>query len=235
MKGISSRVTKSTEDKKRIDKIAKISKARHKFEQNCFWLLLSGYQSVYAKKDYNHDVWEENTYSANIVREMERLDRNDKRFGYYYNSQTPEYTEDFYKGIIKNTSRFYDFSVHFVTLENSKELIFGFEAKLITENDYLKKKAWDLRNEYISERGFQKFTAKLYKERGCMVAYVLEGKPKVIVDKINEMLENRDRKNDILKPEKTVNGCDFCYKTNHDSLDYPLMHFLLLFDNQENN
>ena len=229
MKNINIRISKSNNDKQRIEETSKKINTRNIFENNCFWLLIKAYLIVYSEKKYDHTLWNEDTYSANICREMKRLQREEK-YNYFVHTQIPKYDEDFYKGIKKDTSYFYDIFICGFSFNIELELLFGFEAKILCEKDYLKKRSYNLVSEYVSSTGMDKFVKNLYKERGCMVGYVIQGKPDNIVENINNRLIKNNRDNEILQKIHKLFDYNYCYETEHNSLNYKIKHIMLLFN-----
>lgn len=141
-----------------------------------------------------------------------------------------EFTDDIIAGRKKSISA-KRFDIYFGNWSTPKRIEYGVEAKLLIENDFMGRKSKFLIDEYIGEAGMNKYISGIYKNMGCMVGYVVEGKINVIIDKINKQIESTFGATQTLFKE---NHPDFShkeiYKSIHqEKLKYALFHLMLDF------
>jgi len=71
------------------------------------------------------------------------------------------------------SSKIYD--IYFESWNSKYSIEYGVEAKVLVENDFLSRVASTLIREYVSNSGMGKYINGIYKKRGCMIGYVVEG------------------------------------------------------------
>lgn len=124
------------------------------------------------------------------------------------------------------------FDICFGNWNTPKRIEYGVEAKLLIENDFMGRKSKKLIEEYIGEAGMCKYIKHIYKKRGCMLGYVVEGKISNIVNNINNEIENvLGDLQQLSKVNLEKLKHEEIYKSTHNgNLDYPLFHLLLDFN-----
>lgn len=140
-----------------------------------------------------------------------------------------EITEDIITGSKKSISA-KRFDIYFGNWSTPIRIEYGIEAKLLTENDFVGKKSKFLIEEYVGIAGMNKYISGIYKERGCMVGYIVEGSIDKIIEKINTQVESFFDADQKLTKENSSNFKHTeIYKSIHQyKLKYPMFH--LFFD-----
>lgn len=151
--------------------------------------------------------------------------------GSWVNCEHHEFTEEIFEGSKKSISA-KRFDLYFGNWNTPKRIEYGIEAKLLVENDYLGLKSKFLVEEYVSERGMNKYITGIYKQRGCMIGYIVEGETTLIVNKINEEIERvLDSSQKLLIETTQFFQHNAVYKSFHkEKLIYPLFHLMLDFN-----
>lgn len=123
------------------------------------------------------------------------------------------------------------FDIYFGNWSTSKRVEYGIEAKLLVENDFMGRKSKKLIEEYVGDAGMNKYVSGIYKKRGCMVGYIVEGNISNIVDKINVHIESVfDSSQKLLKEEEITFNHKEVYKSSHRELHFSLFHLMLDFN-----
>ena len=142
-----------------------------------------------------------------------------------------ELTDEIIAGKVKHTkAKKYDF--YFENWNVETRIGLGIEAKLLSENNCKGKNAGTLIKEYVSDKGMGKYINHIYKKRGFMLGYIIEGNVSAIVIKINEQIEaalNKEQciteNNDAKYSHKEI------YISKHPGkLNYDLYHLMLDFN-----
>lgn len=141
-----------------------------------------------------------------------------------------EYTEEIRRGK-KSTLTAKRYDLCFKSWSTPRKVKFGVEAKLLIENNSFGRLTATLINEYVSQKGMGKFINGIYKNRGCMVGYVVEGEIATIVERINHRIETILTKDQRLFRDTSKKfQSDELYKSEHTpKLDYTLYHLMLQF------
>lgn len=148
----------------------------------------------------------------------------------YVVSELHEYTDEIREGK-KSTITAKRYDLYFESWSTPARVEFGVEAKLLVENDFMSKTATTLIREYVSDAGMRKYIDGIYKKRGCMIGYVVEGRTHHIVEKINSRIRISLTNEQCLIID---NSGKFkhrdIYKSEHPAeLDYILYHLMLQF------
>jgi len=108
------------------------------------------------------------------------------------------------------------------------------EAKNLSENDWQKKsgstvEASKQRGRYI-DTGIDNFVSGRY-PFGCLVGYIVQGKARNILNKLNKLLRERKRKAEILITSQFIDNFETCYISTHliGNNSIHLKHFFLDF------
>lgn len=141
-----------------------------------------------------------------------------------------EYTDEIRRGK-KSTLTAKRYDLCFQSWSTPKKVKFGVEAKLLIENNSFGKLTTPLINEYVSKKGMGKFIDGIYKNRGCMVGYIVEGSIANIVGKINARIRISLTDEQCLTKDKSKKfQHSEIYKSEHiPKLDYILYHLMLQF------
>jgi hypothetical protein len=189
---------------------------RQAFERNCFRLVIEAYQISLIEKTIQLD-WNENDISYELY---EKMETNPTRAEKYKIHISPEYRipKDVIKikGFADRLPRADLKMSHFALKQEFK---YFFEAKK------LKEKNSDLKRAYIND-GMDRFICEKY-PIGCMLGYLLEGKPDETKNAINSLLEKDGRSTEILHfmPNKLF---QYYYESNHSQIGI-LKHLILDF------
>ncbi|MEO6704263.1 MAG: hypothetical protein ABIN04_00245, partial [Ginsengibacter sp.] len=106
------------------------------------------------------------------------------------------------------------------------------EAKLLVENNFLRLRPKFLAKEYVGDKGMNKYISGIYKQQGCMLGYIVEGKIEKIVEKINNEVIYFFDSNQILSKYTSSNFVhNGIYRSFHkEGLKYPMFHLMLDFN-----
>lgn len=208
-----------------------VGKVQESFEYNCLSLFGEAYAHIKENAGITLD-WDEENISANF---FEYIDKSENASKLNINIEN-EYRLndiDILSGlkVAKKASRI-DFRMT-CNFEQPKTVYF-IEAKNLIETDCYKTgrtsiiKAKEKHERYINT-GIDHFVTGKYPQKGCIVGYVIQGEPTMIVEKINICLQKDNRISDYLQPvECTIPNLDFCYQSKHPN-GINIKHFLLKF------
>jgi len=192
------------------------NKYRKAFEQNCFRLIIKAYQTSLTEKVIQLD-WNENDISCELY---EKMEENPVRISKYKIHISSEFRISKHvakiKGFADKLPRIDLRMSHFVS---EKEFKCFFEAKR------LKEKNSDLKRAYINE-GMDRFISAKY-PMGCMLGYLLEGKPSETIKGVNSLLRKDKRDSEILHP-KSNKLFQFYYESHHSQIG-TLKHLIFNF------
>jgi len=213
---------------KKNNTLSKIIKAKDFFALSCQKIIIDAYRLL---KTQGYSVtWDEETFSANMKHKLENICTK-RGLPYHITRENVQDNPEILKGIVKaKTARKID--IVFASFLIAKRLVYGIEAKILVENDFYSKRFSHLNSEYIDE-GMDRYIKNIYKIKGCMVGYVIQGNPDKIIPKINSLLVKRKRIKEIIVGKFTFNGLNYCYSSKHNGLI--LSHFLLPFPQKKNN
>ena len=124
----------------------------------------------------------------------------------------------------------------FSTFDSKEQLYLGVEAKILVEKNFLKRVATTELAEYTSVTGMRKFIEGIYKKRGLMIGYIIEGSPGAVVEQINKRIEADSFYSitDKLVKTQVVKEFEHTYCSNHISrIPYSLPHLFLDFSLHE--
>ena len=177
-------------------------------------------EKIYEKPD-------ETQISLSLFKALEILCNN----GSWVHCEHHEFTEEIISGRKKSISA-KRFDIYFGNWNSPKRIEYGIEAKLLIENDFMGKKAKFLVDEYIGDAGMNKYISGIYKNKGCMVGYAVEGGINAIVDKINKQIKTTfDAKQILSKESHSKFSHKEIYKSVHkEKLNYILFHLMLDFN-----
>lgn len=199
------------------------------FEAQLFELIEKAYSAIKTSEPIGKNV-DEPSISISLYEALRNL-RVLNSIPVTVTLERVEITDDISSGILKpKSSKKYD--IYFENWNSKSHVEYGIEAKLLIENNFMNKVAKTLIREYVGDAGMQKFINGLYKKRGCMVGYVIEGEVGNIVIEINKEIEKILDKNQCLSKDnsKRFNHTDI-YKSNHpNKLRYTLHHLMLAFN-----
>jgi len=212
--GIKSTVTYSGD----IKQISQIAKAKNSFVNNCNNLITKSYFEL-IKLQYSTS-WDEETFSANVRNILKVIIKKNK-LAYFVNRENIEDNEDILSGKV-NAKTAKKIDIYFATFQSNKYLEYAIEAKILVENNFNSKNFSYLNAQYIDE-GMDRFINNIYKVKGCMLGYVIEGNPDKIVAKINKILLSRNRDLEIIGNKHKMNNLKFCYTSIHPKIS--LLHF----------
>ena len=203
------------------------------FEVNC--LALFGEAYGYIKENAGITVdWDEENISANF---FEYIDNSKNAIS--LNINISDEHRLYYLEILSNkkpakaASRI-DFRLTTNWTEERKRLEYFVEAKNLIESDCEKTgrksklSAHGLNERYV-KTGIGKFISGDYPQNGCLVGYVLQGEPTIIVEKINECLQDKHRSTERLREvESPILDMKYFYQSAHEG-GFILKHYLLNF------
>ncbi len=149
----------------------------------------------------------------------------------WVNCEHHEFTEDIIDGRKRSISA-KRFDIYFGNWSTPKRIEYGVEAKLLVENDFMGRKLKFLIEEYVGDAGMNKYISGLYKQRGCMVGYIVEGEINKIIAKINKQIESIFDTTQKLAKENSSNFIHKeIYKSIHKGkLKYAMFHLMLDFN-----
>jgi hypothetical protein len=118
------------------------------------------------------------------------------------------------------------YDIYFESWYSKYPIEFGVEAKLLIENNFMNRVASTLIREYVSNSGMGKYINGIYKKRGCMIGYIVEGSIPNIIRKINTRIEKvMDSKQYLVKDCSLKYKHKEIYKSRHQGkLNYDLYH-----------
>lgn len=198
----------------------------------CVEVLIKGYQSMIAASQYSLS-WEEEQFSALLISHMENLNEVNQ----YRMDIIPE-PRLYDQGIIEGKKKpkkapKVDIRIcmwSYNTWSSQVKFVYVIEAKNLPEQDWKKESdskviAKSQKKRYI-ETGIDHFISGHYPE-GCLVGYVVQGKPEKVVLDINKILKQSSpsREDEILKKKEAIYSYTNCYRSTHSNVT--LQHFLL--------
>ena len=196
--------------------MALIDKYRNAFEQNCFRLIIEAYNNCLTEKVIRPD-WNENDISYELYEKMENNSANITQYQIHISPNSPIPKDVIkIKGFADKLPRPDLIMSHFAIKQKFKCF---FEAKRLKEKDT------DLKRAYISE-GMDRFIRNKYPMIGCMLGYLMEGKPDETRKGINSLLKKDNRDTEALHAKPNI-LFQFYYESNHSQIGI-LKH--LIFD-----
>jgi hypothetical protein len=202
---------------------AKIVGAGNAFQNNCNRFLVEAYQLLMALK-VTKITWEEDTFTANFSVLLEDI-FDIQEVPYTVTYQQHQLTKKILSGEVRaQTAKKMD--IVFGTFSRPK-LSYGIEAKIIAELNVGTRNANSLCKEYIVS-GIDRFVSGTYSMIGCMVGYVISGQPDNIVIKINDVLTNAKRNDEVVGDKHLIYNHEHCYSSTHKEMK--LQHFFFNFN-----
>jgi len=180
-----------------------ISDFENCFRANCLILIGEAYKWLRDTKCITVD-WNEETISANV---FAHIDESDKAIS--WNINVSDECRLYHQAILNNkksaksASRI-DLKLSTNWMDATKRVTYFVEAKNLIENNCTKQgrkssiSATKVQTRYIST-GIDQFISGEYPTNGCMLGYVLDGTTDRVVEKLNNILLNLNRGNEILK------------------------------------
>jgi len=203
------------------------------FVYNCLVLIGKAYKFIKENAGISMD-WEEENISATI---FDYIDKSENAIT--WNINISDEHRLYYSAILTGkkpakTAARIDFRLTTNWIEQKKRLEYFVEAKNLIESDSHKTgrktriNACKLHVRYV-ETGIDNFVSGKYPQKGCLVGYVLQGEPTVIVEKINDCLHNKNRTTERLQVmDSTIQDLEYCYQSTHGN-GIIIEHFLLKF------
>lgn len=188
----------------------------------CMDMYVSAYKLA-RKDNLYQSSWDEDDYTTHLVGYLEKLKLKNK---WFVAAQKPYYTDQHYWGKVKSkhAPRPDLFFEKYMSFSSNKTFKFTIEAKNIAFNDsYLKAR-------YI-DTGIDNFKSQRY-PNGCLACYVLKGSEDDNVNSLNLLLNNRNRKEELLVKHWFLTDFEFTYISNHNigKLILELKHIFLEFN-----
>lgn len=232
---IAKKYTPTSPELRQIKAVSKFVKADDAVTNECCSLIVCSYFKTLSEKKLLKS-WGEETVTHHIKKHLRKC-ISERGLTY---SVTPEYPEDdeAIEDGLKAPLRQVYFDLVFTTFKKKQEYFFGVEAKIVIENNFLKRYATQELSEYISNKGMRKYLDGIYKKNGCMIGYVMEGSTDAIVKKINDIIlsSNLFSNNEILGNRISIDAFEHCYESVHPlNLTQPLKHLFLDFSMVEQN
>lgn len=110
---------------------------------------------------------------------------------------------------------------------------YGVEAKIVVGSSWKTRNPSKLNRRYI-RTGIDHFKNGDYArkmDRGCIVAYLVQGNATTIVNAINGLLMKDKRNNEMISGQHSINGYSLCYLSTHvrktDSIQFCIIHLFL--------
>lgn len=203
---------------------------KSKFEERCIVLLIESYKQIIPKNSFSE--FSENNITVRLVGIMKT---NPTRLDLQISITREAYVDEneIYEGL-KDANEALRIDIKFVTWNFNIEYEYYIEAKNLSEKDWLKQNdnvkvnAYNQRKRYI-ETGIENFITNKY-PNGCLVGYVVQGDPDKIVMKINELLTNNKRGQEVLTKQVWLNF-EYCYKSIHKGrMREVLNHYMISFN-----
>lgn len=200
-----------------------IKVAPNSFASTCCKILIQAYNKMLQDNNYNLS-WEEDTFSANLKKEMDQI-CNNLEIPYSIYFQDPQLTDNILMGKTRaQTAKKID--IVFGTFYKPKPIRFGMEAKIMAQNNTATRNANVLCKEYIVS-GIDRYISGDYAIQGCMVGYIINGNADRIVQKVNDVFTSSERHAELIKDKHILHNYPFCYKSSHGEIT--LQHFLFHF------
>lgn len=217
----------TTTEKQAVASVALLSKAEAAFHNQCCFLIMKAYEKATAEKKWKPS-WNEVTLTRHLKKHI-RLSIKEACLQFFVAPEYPEDDEEIEDGV-KDSNKEIMFDLIFSSFTNLEQHYYGVEAKIILVNNFLKRKASSELAEYISTKGMRKFIDGIYKKRGCMVGYLVEGKEVDVVRKINARItsDSNYAKTEILvKNVPNTQNVQYYESTHTNYQGNPLRHFIL--------
>ena len=224
---IADKYAQTDTEKAELNAVSLFANAETAFENHCANLIVKAYFKALEEGKFQAS-WNEVTITRHLKKHL-KICILEEALQYFVAPEYPEDDDNIDDGI-KNAAEEVYFDLIFSSFSNASQHYFGVEAKIVIENDYLKRKATVEISEYVSKKGMRKFLESVYKKRGCMLGYLIEGSADTVVLKINDKIkadifyENTG----LLEKGEPIDGFEQYYESVH--LNYsrnPLRHFFL--------
>ncbi len=210
-----------------------ISLFQESFETNCLSLFGEAYAHINSTLNISVN-WEEENISANF---FDYIDKSERAINLNINISDEHrlYYNDILLGqkTAKSASRI-DFRLTTNWTAAKKRCDFFIEAKNLIEDDCdkigrkSKLNAKRVQERYINT-GIDNFLSDEYPQNGCLIGYVLQGKPDNIVLKMNSILGVSNRSSEVLiKQLCQIENLSFFYISHHVN-HRQLRHYLVKF------
>ncbi len=194
-------------------KNVKIAKAG--FEYKCLFILIDGYLLMKAAKKYSLD-WEEEQITAQLI-DFIQLSPSRNKWKIHVKPEIRIYTNQIITGekLPKEASKI---DMQMLSWQTENEVIYHIEAKNLCENNWTKSidskvsSSYQL-NRYVNS-GILHFISGYYPSNGCICGYILQGNIEMIINKLNDILENKSLNQ--LQISKTINAHSMIYKIIYD-------------------
>lgn len=210
-----------------------VSRFQEAFETNCLSLFGEAYVHINSTLDISVD-WEEENISANF---FDYIDNSERAIS--LNINISDEHRLYYRDILSNqttaksASRIdFRFSTNWTQAKRRCE--FYLEAKNLIEDDCVKK---GRKSKLIAKRyheryiktGIDNFISNKYPKNGCLIGYVLQGNPEIIVSKINSILKVLNRKTEVLNKQICqIENLSFFFTSNNID-QRQLKHYFIKF------
>lgn len=194
----------------------------------CFFIVCAYFRAIEEKKIKLN--WSEPTITRHLKKHLKSCLR-DSEESIHVDVEYPDDRLEIDDGEIDSRTEVY-FDLMLTTFASTDEVYFGVEAKILIEQNFLKRNARTELMEYISEKGMRKFIEGIYRKRGCMVAYVMQGNIHQIIQKLNAFIQSDSKftSTEIITGKHTINYYEECYISAHLTSQTPsLKHLMLSF------
>jgi hypothetical protein len=165
--------------------VAEYAAADDAFSNQCCFLIICAHFRIIDEKKLLRS-WNEVSITRHLKKHLRRCITEEELY-YFIVPEYPEDDDDIDDGL-KDASKEVFFDLMFSSFSTRGQHYFGMEAKIVIENNFLKRKTSTELAEYISNEGMKKFLNKDYLKRGCMIGYVMEGDLLTITTKINDRI-----------------------------------------------
>lgn len=224
----------ATSTERKVQKVAaNIVDISNAFTNQCCALIICAYFKIIEAKSLKRN-WAEETITQHLKKHL-KLCIQEAELQYCIVPEYPEDDENI-EGGLKDVKKSIYFDLMFSTFDKNEQLYVGVEAKIVIERDFLKRVATTELAEYISLKGMRKFVEGIYKKRGVMLGYVIDGNPTIIVEKLNQKIESDTfytRSEKLIKSE-LLEGFVHSYSSNHEPrINYNIQHLFLDFSSEE--
>jgi hypothetical protein len=226
---ISNKYASTSSEKNEQVAVSEYAEAEKAFSNQCCALIICAYYKIIGDKKLLRK-WGEETITRHLKKRI-KLCIKEAELQYFVVPEYPEDDDEIDEGI-KDTKQEVYFDLVFSSFNKSDQLYFAVEAKVVIENNYLKRIATTELAEYISNKGMRKFIEGIYKKKGCMIGYVMEGSPTVIVKNINEKIKIDSFYKDKPELKEKIIEAKFNlhYESDHSGYtENPLKHLFLDF------
>ncbi len=180
--------------------VALINTINLSFEKKCIKILIKSYLIAKLKNIYSKD-WEEKTFSSHLVGIMNVCSLA-KEYNLIITKEEELEDEEINSGI-KSAKEANPIDIRLQTIWGQSRLKYTVEAKNISLSQWKKSNgatvnASQQQTEYIT-KGIDRFVSGHFKnEKGCMLAYVVNGNIDDNILKINDKIKNQQRLTEII-------------------------------------